>query len=451
MIQKAILLVAGLGNRLKPITDTIPKCLVEVNGTPILINTLNHLADEGIKDVVLVVGHLANVIQNTIGTSYKNMNITYIESKEYATTNNMYSLWLVRDHLEQGSLLIEGDSFFDKNVLTRIMNTNHTLSYWAGDRFSLFKEGCMLTTGDGHHVQKIQIVREPLTEYNDNYHKSVGILKITAEFGKQFSQWLDIEVQKGNTNVYYDLVIAEHINGSTPLFVCPVHGMKWFEIDDHNDLHKANELFTDKPIKQLETTSSKYEIVSINTIKPLEKVFPNHLNNLNNLLLKDGFVKAPLLVDKNTGIVLDGSHRYIFFLMHGYKTVPVQYVDYNNENIRVGTRLMHRHLIIDKTNISKSEVVERGLTGNIFSPRTTRHFFPFRKIDDMDLPLNKLEKGAPVDVQHYIEDVSVQEEIAHNEGFIQEIDQEIDEIINYMYEARSVKEYLKYQVDTMKK
>ncbi|PIN76954.1 hypothetical protein COV17_00170, partial [Candidatus Woesearchaeota archaeon CG10_big_fil_rev_8_21_14_0_10_36_11] len=322
-INNAILLIAGFGSRLKPITNTTPKCLVEVTGTPILINTLNHLAEEGIKDVILVVGHLADVIETTIGNMYNGMKITYVHSEEYATTNNMYSLWLVRRYLEQGTLLIEGDSFFNRNILTRIMQTNPAFSYWAGDRFSLFKEGCMLTTGEGNHIQQIQIVRESLSDYKDNYHKSAGIIKITPEFGKQFSKWLDIEVQAGNTNIYYDLVLAKYIEGSTPLFVCPIHGMKWIEIDDHDDLQKANELFTPE-------TSSKtilkreVQIVPIDTLKPLEKVFPNHLSNLNNLLLRDGFVKAPLLVDKNTGIVLDGSHRYIFFLMHGYKTVPVQ-------------------------------------------------------------------------------------------------------------------------------
>ncbi len=194
-----------------------------------------------------------------------------------------------------------------------------------------------------------------------------------------------------------------------------------------------------------------YEIVPIERLKPLERVFPHHLENLNKLLLKDGIVKAPVLADRNTGIVLDGSHRYVFFLMHGYKTVPVQFVDYDDENIRVGTHLMHRHLITGPTNISKAEVVVRGLTGNIYPPRTTRHFFPFRKIDDMDLPLSSLAKGQPVDVSKFIEKVSVQEEIAHNEKFIQEIEQEVDVLINYLYEARSVKHYLKFQVEEMKK
>ena len=218
------------------------------------------------------------------------------------------------------------------------------------------------------------------------------------------------------------------------------------EIDDHEDLRRAENMFSELVSGVFER---KYEMVPIEKLKPLEKVFPNHLKNLNELILKDGTIKAPLLVDKETGIVLDGSHRYIFFLMHGYKTVPVHFVNYRDENIRVGTHLLHRHLIVGKTNISKSEVIERGLSGRIFPPRTTRHFFPFRKINDSNILLNDLEKGESIDVSKYIENATTQDEIAHNKKFIEEIDQEIDETINYLSEAREVKEYLKFQIEEM--
>ncbi|MBU0459604.1 MAG: NTP transferase domain-containing protein, partial [Nanoarchaeota archaeon] len=145
MIDTAIVLVAGLGHRLKPLTDTVPKCLVEVNGTPILINTLNHLASQGIKEVVLVTGYLDEKIKEKIGQDYGGMKINYVKSNHYATTNNMYSLWLVKHYLEQGVILIEGDSFFEEEILKRLLNTDDK-SYWTGDRFDLFKDGCMLTS-----------------------------------------------------------------------------------------------------------------------------------------------------------------------------------------------------------------------------------------------------------------------------------------------------------------
>ncbi len=256
-VKKAILLVAGLGNRLRPLTDIVPKCLVEVNGVPILINTLNHLAQEGIKEAILVTGYLDAVIRERIGSNYQGMKVEYIKSEEYNKTNNMFSLWLARKHLEKGALVIEGDSFFEREFLHRLLQTDSKKSFWAADKFSLFKEGCMLTSDDSRQIVKIQIVREALPEYKDNFYKSGGMLKITPKFGKLFSQWLDLEVKAGNVNVYYDLILAkylEQMNGANktngaadkPLHICDIHGLKWFEIDDMNDLKKTEELFREK-------------------------------------------------------------------------------------------------------------------------------------------------------------------------------------------------------------
>ena len=193
------------------------------------------------------------------------------------------------------------------------------------------------------------------------------------------------------------------------------------------------------------------EIVKIEKLKPLEKVFPNHLKNLSKLIYKTNIIQTPIIADQNTGIVLDGSHRYVFFLQHGYKRVPVRFVDYNDENIRVGSLLIHRHLVDDKNTISKSEVIERGLSGNLFSPRTTRHFFPFRKNEFVNIPLKDLGKGEPIDVSEMIADVDIQYEIDHNNKYLKEIEHEFDELIRYMEELRQTKMYLLKQVELMDK
>jgi len=446
-IDKAIILAAGLGSRLGMLTSTIPKCLIKVKGKPILINTLDNLANCGIKEAVIVVGYLGEKIKEKIGWEYRGIKINYVKNEIYDKTNNIYSLWLVRNWLEKGAVLVEGDSFFEEAVLQRLLETDER-SYWAADKFDLFKDGCMLTSGEGGVVRQIEIIRGAQDrEFADNHHKSGDLIKIMPDLGEQFSEWLDREVRVNNVNSYYDLVLAKYMQEGQ-LFVCNINGLKWMEIDDYEDLRKAERVFGGTSRGVFER---KYEVVPIETLKPLERVFPNHLNNLNELILKEGVIKAPLLVDKNTGIVLDGSHRYIFFLQQGYKTVPVHYVDYQDEHIRVGTHLLHRHLIVGKTDISKAEVVERGLSGQVFPPRTTRHFFPFRKIDDMNLPLSSLEKGEPQKVDELIEPVGTEEEIKHNEGFIREIEQEMDELVNYMYEARQVKSYLQFQVEEMKR
>ena len=192
-------------------------------------------------------------------------------------------------------------------------------------------------------------------------------------------------------------------------------------------------------------------IVSIERLKPLEKVFKYHLKNLSEMILIEGLVQTPIIADNKYGIVLDGSHRYIFFLMNGFKEVPVKFVDYEDEHIRVGSLLIHRHLINEKIQISKKEVVRRGIKGELFPPRTTRHFFPFRKNERINVSLDSLKKGKNIDVKNFVANTTLQDEIDHNKKYLSEIENEFDELIRYMEEIRQTKNYLKNQILMMRK
>ena len=113
--MKAMILAAGMGTRLHPITKSIPKCLVPVNSKPILEHQFEALLLAGIRDVVLVVGHLAELLSEKYGSSYGGMNIHYVENRQYDRTNNIYSLWLARQHLNSQVLLLEGDLVLNPN------------------------------------------------------------------------------------------------------------------------------------------------------------------------------------------------------------------------------------------------------------------------------------------------------------------------------------------------
>ena len=121
-IRKAVILAAGVGDRLRPFTNKLPKCLVQVAGVPILDNTLSHLAALGTEEIAIVVGHHKEVIIDRYGASYLGMSMTYVVSEEYRTTNNIYSLWLARSHLTQDVLLLEADIFFEPAVLERLLS-----------------------------------------------------------------------------------------------------------------------------------------------------------------------------------------------------------------------------------------------------------------------------------------------------------------------------------------
>ena len=106
-VRGAVILAAGMGTRLRPITETMPKCMTEVNGRPILLNALSAMNRYGIEEVTVVVGYCGRAIIDAVGERFGGISVNYLWNEIYAETNSMYSAWLARSVLEQGALLLE--------------------------------------------------------------------------------------------------------------------------------------------------------------------------------------------------------------------------------------------------------------------------------------------------------------------------------------------------------
>jgi 2,3-bisphosphoglycerate-independent phosphoglycerate mutase len=276
-IKKAIILAAGLGSRLKPLTDEIPKCLTEVNGRPIIEQTIEILEKNGIQETLIVIGYLGDVVINKVGSRHRNMKVSYLWNEIYDETNTMYSLWLARKYLEDGAILIEGDTFFEEALIRGVLERKKDKTFWIADRFRREYEGSMSITNKNGRIIDIRIVRGQLAQYEDNYYKSTGILKITSEYGIKFSQWLDEEIKKGNVNIYYDLVIAKHLR-DYPIYVYDITGLKWAELDSLDDLRRVEKIFTPR----------KYVIIIIDgaadlPISELDNKTPLEVANIPNI------------------------------------------------------------------------------------------------------------------------------------------------------------------------
>lgn len=224
MIECAVILVAGMGTRLDPLTRTLPKCLVPVNNRPILTNTLTHLANRGIKDVVMLVGYMDKTIESRIGSRFRGMNIRYVKNPIFHKTNNMYSLWLARVFCPEskGVIIIEGDLFFEVDLLDRLIS-DPAPCCWAADEFSRFRDGCMLTTDPAGLVQHIEIIRCPLPAYHTCQHKSAGMLKLDHRTVPALWDCLEFEVRYWHLGLYYDQVIARHL-GEFDMKICNIRG-----------------------------------------------------------------------------------------------------------------------------------------------------------------------------------------------------------------------------------
>lgn len=250
MTKKAIILVAGMGTRLKPLTLSNHKCLTKVNGTPILFNALDNLKNIGIEETLLVVGYLSNAIKETVGESYNGMKISYAENSLYAQTNTSYSLLLGLQNLGgyDTLLILEGDVFFEKSLIYRLL-TDPRDNATVLERYRPDLDGSFVEKDhDGYVIDWThKSMREEGYTLEDKY-KTVNIHR----FGKIFvdlhlypalmQSCSEKQGKEPIENVMRDIVRNNH----RAIYGVMTEGSRWYEIDDLKDLAEAERIFKEE-------------------------------------------------------------------------------------------------------------------------------------------------------------------------------------------------------------
>lgn len=230
-----------MGSRLGEKTKLIPKCMVSVNETKIIDHLLKSISHLKVENLVLVTGHLADTLINHVQSKWAHQYpLVFINNPIYDKTNNIYSLWLANEYMQQEYMIIESDVFADPKAFDSMHLDKNT---WMVDHFTEKMDGCMLTAQNQTRISKIEIIREKLNEYLPSQFKSVGIVKICQQ-NMLILDLLEHEINQGNTNIYYDLFFAKYID-QIELHIANIHPLKWIEIDNQNDLDLACNMFSE--------------------------------------------------------------------------------------------------------------------------------------------------------------------------------------------------------------
>jgi len=242
-VRTAVLLAAGLGSRLAPLTDAVPKCLVCVSGVPILGRLVLALNGHGFERLVVVTGYKAAAIRDYLGERFGGITIEYIVSPLFETTNNIYSLWLARDVIDDAFLLVESDLVFDEDLLAPLLHPDRI----AVSRQLPWMSGTTVTLGGDGHVNAFYTA--PPGVYGQHctdvdHYMAVNICSLARDTWAEVGTRLDQHVAAGQTGYFYEYVFEEMTaDGCMAPKAVIFPADRWYEIDTPADLRAAELVF----------------------------------------------------------------------------------------------------------------------------------------------------------------------------------------------------------------
>jgi choline kinase len=237
---KAVILAAGQGIRLRPLTSHLPKCLVQINGKSILQYQLEALDSVGIRNCVVVVGFMAQQVQEYFGSKFANIDLTYVLNECFKETNNLYSLWLAKQHLRNNTILIEGDILFDRLLLEDIGRSQHP-NVAVVDKFRSHMDGTVVLPKEGF-VDSMILKSQQSMDFNyQTALKTVNIYVLNRVPLRDFLiPALDSWVALGFRDQFYESTIAQIISqGNLRLAIHCTGIRRWMEIDTVEDVQRA--------------------------------------------------------------------------------------------------------------------------------------------------------------------------------------------------------------------
>ena len=252
--MQAIILAAGMGRRLGEYTKNQTKCMVPVNGVRLIDRVLGQLSKLQLQRVIIVTGYKGKELREHIeslplsSSKRKGLKVEFVENPIYDKTNNIYSLSLVKDQLqEDDTLLIESDLILSDRLFEMILeNPYPNLALVA--KYETWMDGTMVRIDADDNI--VNFISKDAFDYNDvsSYYKTVNVYKFDKQFLREkYVPFLDAYTKAVGLNEYYENVlrIISLLSGHE-LKALPIGNEKWYEIDDKQDLDIAEALFADE-------------------------------------------------------------------------------------------------------------------------------------------------------------------------------------------------------------
>jgi choline kinase len=235
--MKAIILSAGRGTRLHPLTDDLPKCLLPVVGDrPLIQYQLEALADAGVEEAVVLVGFGANKVESFLRSApVPGIRTRTIYNPFYASSDNLVTCWLAGVEMDEDFILMNGDTLFEPAVIeTLLASPRAPITLAVNEKAEYDADDMKVSVRDG---RSLHAVSKGLTRVIDC--ESIGVMVFRDEGTKLFRSALDRAVKKQSHMQSYYLAVIDHLAKFANVEVAPITGLWWAEVDCPEDLEEV--------------------------------------------------------------------------------------------------------------------------------------------------------------------------------------------------------------------
>lgn len=243
--MQAMMLAAGMGRRLGKYTGNQTKCMLRVGDKTLLERAVEAIKEAGIKRFIIVAGYESAKLVDYVKENITGLDIEFVFNKDYAKTNNIYSLYLARDYLAQDdTILLESDLIFEERIIREMVESPHK-NLVAVAKYEHWMDGTVTLVNKNNEITEFIEKKDFKFIDVDNYYKTVNIYKFSREFSvKQYIPFLKAYIQAYGKNQYYEMVLKTlaHLPLAN-LTAFDIGDAAWYEIDDAQDLNIANTLF----------------------------------------------------------------------------------------------------------------------------------------------------------------------------------------------------------------
>lgn len=255
-----MILAAGMGRRLKELTQNNTKCMVKVNGVTLIDRLLHQLDVRCLSRIVIVVGYEGQKLMDYIATLGIRTPIVFIDNPVYYKTNNIYSLALAKDHLlREDTLLFESDLIMEDSVIDALLeDPRPTLA--LVDKYESWMDGTCVKLGPDDSILSFVPGKRFRFEDIPSYYKTVNVYKFSRHFSEtHYVPFLDAYTKALGDNEYYEQVLRVITMLDEPEILAKrLDGQRWYEIDDIQDLDIASSIFAPDENDRLSMMQQRY-------------------------------------------------------------------------------------------------------------------------------------------------------------------------------------------------